>query len=69
MDAISVSCSNFVGTTVNIIIDDYQKEGERLDTETLLKISIQLLQAVAFMHKAGNVHGDVVDYSLFYAES
>lgn len=50
-------------------MDDYRKEGERLDTETLLKISIQLLQAVAFMHKAGNVHGDVVDYSLFYAEN
>jgi serine/threonine-protein kinase SRPK3 len=53
-----------LGPTVNIIVDDYHEEGERLDTETLLKISTQLLQAVAFIHEAGYAHGGIVDYSL-----
>jgi serine/threonine-protein kinase SRPK3 len=47
----------WLGPTVNIIMNDYHEEGERLDTETLLKISTQLLQAVAFMHEAGYAHG------------
>jgi serine/threonine-protein kinase SRPK3 len=49
-----------LGPTVNIIADDYHGEGERLDTETLLRISTQLLQAVAFMHEAGYAHGGIV---------
>lgn len=55
-----------LGPTVNIIVNDYHEEGERLDTETLLKISIQLLQAVAFMHEAGYAHGGTVQ-ATFYA--
>ena len=58
-----------LGPTVNIIVNDYYEEGERLDTETLLKISTQLLQAVAFMHEAGYAHGGIVDYSLFASQS
>src|SRR5271155_2923928 len=54
-----------LGPTVSIYVNDYHEDGERLDTETLLKISTQLLQAVAFMHKAGYAHGGIVDYSLF----
>ena len=54
-----------LGPTVSIYVNDHHEDGERLDTETLLKISTQLLQAVAFMHKAGYAHGGIVDYSLF----
>lgn len=53
-----------LGPTVNIIVNDYRREEERLDTETLLKISTQLLRAVAFMHKAGFAHGGKFNYSL-----
>lgn len=54
-----------LGPTVDIIVNDYHKEGERLDTETLLKISTQLLQAVVFIHEAGYVHGGIVSRSNF----
>ena len=58
-----------LGPTVNVLVGDYHEDGERLDTETLLKISTQLLQAVAFMHEAGYAHGGIVDYSLFASQS
>ena len=58
-----------LGPTVNIEVDDYYEDGERLDTETLLKISTQLLQAVTFMHEAGYAHGGIVDHSLFAFQS
>lgn len=48
-----------LGPTVNIIVNDYHKEGELLDTETLFKISTQLLQAATFMHEAGYMHSEV----------
>ena len=54
-----------LGPTVDIIVNDCHKEGERLDTETLLKISTQLLQAVAFIHEAGYAHGGIVSRSNF----
>ena len=50
-----------LGPTVNIIVNDYHEEGERLDTESILRISRRLLQAVAFMHAAGYAHGGRVD--------
>ena len=46
-----------LGPTVNLIVNDYHGEGERLDTETLIKISTQLLQAITFMHESGYAHG------------
>lgn len=58
-----------LGPTVNLSVYDYHREGERLDTETILKISTQLLEAVAFMHEAGYAHGGIVDYSLFASQS
>jgi len=54
-----------LGPTVNIIMSDYYEEGERPEAETILKISTQLLQTVAFMHEVGYVHGGIVDHSLF----
>ena len=52
-----------LGPTVDRIVNDYYEEGERLDTEALLKISTQLLQAVTFIHETGYAHGGIV-YSL-----
>lgn len=46
-----------LGPTVGVIVKDYHTGRERLDTETILKLSTQLLQAVAFMHEAGYAHG------------
>ena len=53
-----------LGPTVNMIVEDYREEGERLDSEALLKIPTQLLQAVAFMHKAGYAHGGILNSGL-----
>ncbi|OAL37267.1 hypothetical protein AYO20_03443 [Fonsecaea nubica] len=50
-----------LGPPLSIIVEGYHSGGERLDTETILKASTQLLQAVAFMHKAGYAHGDEDD--------
>ncbi len=50
-----------LGPTVDIIVNDCREEGERFDTETVTKISRQLLHAVAFMHAAGYAHGGKVD--------
>jgi hypothetical protein len=49
-----------LGPTVNLLINDHHVEGERLDSETLLEISKQLLQAAAFMLEAGCAHGGTV---------
>jgi serine/threonine-protein kinase SRPK3 len=57
-----------LGPTVNIYVTDYYDEEEGLDTETILEISTQLLQAVAFMHEAGYAHGGIVDHSLFASQ-
>ena len=54
-----------LGPTVNMIVEDYN-EGERLDSDALLKISTQLLQSVAFMHKAGYAHGGILDSGLCF---
>ena len=54
-----------LGPTVDVIVNDYHKEGERLDTEILFKISTPLLQAVAFIHEAGYAHGGIVSPSNF----
>ncbi len=50
-----------LGPTINIIVNEYHEEGERLDTETVLKISRQLLHAVVFIHAAGYAHEGKVD--------
>lgn len=46
-----------LGPTVEIV--EYYHED--LDSEDILKISTQLLQAVAFMHKAGYAHGGILN--------
>jgi serine/threonine-protein kinase SRPK3 len=54
-----------LGPTINITVDDYHQVGERLDAESIVKISTQLLGALAFLHEKGYAHGGIVDYSLF----
>jgi serine/threonine protein kinase len=58
-----------LGPTINIIVNDYHEEGERLDTETVLKISRQLLHAVVFIHAAGYAHGGKVDQNLLTSQA
>ena len=55
-----------LGPTVSLTVKDYFEVGDRLDTEDILKISKQLLVAVAFMHKDGCAHGGIVGNSLFF---
>lgn len=49
-----------LGPTVEHYVNRYYEEGERLDTDEILDLSTQLLQAVAFMHEAGYAHGGIV---------
>lgn len=52
-----------LGPTVNMFVTDYSEDGDRLDVDTIFKISTQLLQGVAFMHNAGYAHGGIVNHS------
>jgi serine/threonine-protein kinase SRPK3 len=49
--------SELLGPTVNIIARDYIDVGEQLEPRTLLRISRQLIQGIAFLHDAGFAHG------------
>ena len=53
-----------LGPTVNVMVNDAYHFGERLDTDTIIRVSTQILEAIAFMHEAGYVHGGTVTYSL-----
>jgi serine/threonine-protein kinase SRPK3 len=56
-----------LGPTVNIVTSEYLEGGERLDPETLLRISEQLLEAIAFLHELGLVHGGKNFHFLTYS--
>lgn len=51
------------GPSLSIIVADYDVGGERLDAEDILRISKQLLQAVATVHAAGFAHGGKLSMS------
>ena len=53
-----------LGPTVNTMVDDAHHFGERLDADTIIRISTQILEAVAFMHEAGYAHGGTATYCL-----
>ncbi|KAI9676538.1 MAG: hypothetical protein M1817_000697 [Caeruleum heppii] len=53
-----------LGPTVHMIINDCNEVQERLDSETVLQISTQMLESVAFMHEAGYAHGDWVGWPI-----
>ena len=42
-----------LGPTVKIVVNDAHYFGECLDTDIIIGISIQILEAVAVMHEAG----------------
>jgi len=48
-----------LGPTVNIMVNDAHHFGERLDTDVIIRISTQMLEAIAFMHEAGYAHGGI----------
>jgi hypothetical protein len=42
-----------LGPSVDAVVQDYNDGGDRLDAETILKTSGQLLEAISFMHGFG----------------
>lgn len=58
-----------LGPTINRAVEDQYSVGERLDTETVLEISRQLLEALHFLHESDFAHGGTVDHDLFGAFS
>lgn len=46
-----------LGPTIEMVVSDYHTGGDTLEPETILRLSEQLLQAIAFLHEAGYVHG------------
>ncbi|KAL2016795.1 hypothetical protein VTK56DRAFT_2964 [Thermocarpiscus australiensis] len=46
-----------LGPTVDFVANDYHMGGERPEPDTVLRITRQLLQALASIHRAGYVHG------------
>ena len=50
-----------LGPSVDIILEEYREFGDRLEPETVLRMSEQLLQGIAFIHEAGYAHGGMVD--------
>lgn len=46
-----------LGPSVDTVVADYHTGGDRLESETILRISRQLLQALAAIHGAGYAHG------------
>ncbi len=56
-----------LGPTLDMVISqysDYNDPEERLEPDTVLKISEQLLNAIAFVHKAGYGHGGTTSYEM-----
>lgn len=60
-----------LGPTINTLVSDVDLFGERLDTDVIIRISTQILKAVAFMHDAGFVNGGIVtcDCDLLLAQN
>ncbi|KAJ5544637.1 hypothetical protein N7461_006941 [Penicillium sp. DV-2018c] len=48
-----------LGPSVDKVLSDYHESQDKLHTETVLRISTQLLKAVKFIHDAGLCHGDI----------
>jgi serine/threonine-protein kinase SRPK3 len=54
-----------LGPSISTVIQDYHKIGERLEPEIILKMSTQLLQAIAFLHRVGYAHGGMMGHNHF----
>ena len=46
-----------LGPTLDFVVSDYYAVGDPLEPETVVRLSENLLQAIAFLHEAGHVHG------------
>lgn len=53
-----------LGPTVDTIVNEAHHFGERLDTDAIIRVSSQMLEAVAFMHETGYAHGGTSTCSL-----
>ena len=53
------------GPTVHTFMEEFHGNEEFLTTYNVRKISTNMLQAIAFIHKAGYVHGGIVSHSNF----
>jgi serine/threonine-protein kinase SRPK3 len=51
-----------LGPSVDFIANEYSEDGDQLDTETVLKITTQLLEAISFLHEVGYTHGGVANF-------
>ncbi|KAJ5522860.1 uncharacterized protein N7503_006535 [Penicillium pulvis] len=48
-----------LGPSVDKVLSDYHESHDKLCSETVLRMSTQLLKAVKFIHSAGMCHGDI----------
>ena len=55
--------SELLGPSVDAVVADYHMGGDRLESETILKISRHLLQAIADAHEAGYGHRGEIKFS------
>lgn len=46
-----------LGPSVDKVVDDYYSFGDDLETDIILRMSEQLLEAVSLIHEAGMGHG------------
>jgi serine/threonine-protein kinase SRPK3 len=54
-----------LGPTVDFVVTRYREDGESLEPETILRLTKQLLQSIAYLHKAGYAHGGQSNIILF----
>ncbi|KAJ5804458.1 uncharacterized protein N7518_000761 [Penicillium psychrosexuale] len=56
-----------LGLSVDKVLSDYYEAHDELDSETVLRISTQLLKAVKFIHSAGICHGDISSRNIAFS--
>jgi hypothetical protein len=49
-----------LGPTVDAVVREIHEGGDVLDPDIILRMSKQLLQAIAFMHEVGYTHGGMM---------
>lgn len=56
---VAIQCLVFelLGPTVDIIVNDAHEDGNRMDPEVALSMSLQLLEAKSFMQESGYALG------------
>lgn len=54
-----------LGPSIHAVIHRYYKEKQQLPSNTILKMSKQLLQAIDFIHSTGYAHGGMLGHSSF----